>query len=109
MKISDLRPCDACGGSISPQFYVVRFSIAIFKPRETFLNAGMTLHFGLALAEALSPDPDVVTVAMDEPEYKKLMVELFLCQHCYMMEKFNLAVLAQKRVMEIEKQTEAIG
>ena len=64
----------------------------------------MTLYFGsLALGELFSPDDNVVTVAMDEDEFKEIMVELFICQKCYLDGGINLALLAEKRIAEIQK------
>jgi hypothetical protein len=103
MKLSDLRPCDSCGGPISPQFHVVRYSIALIKPQANQV-AAMTLYFGsLALGELFSPDDNVVTVAMDEDEFKEIMIELFICQRCYLEGQINLAFLAEKRLGEIQK------
>jgi hypothetical protein len=86
MKLSELRPCDNCGGQVQPFFYVLRYSIALFKPTATRQTLGLMQMFNgaLALAEAMSPEPEVVTVAMDDPESKALMVELRLCQECFM-------------------------
>jgi len=103
MKLSDLRPCDSCGGPISPQFHVVRYSIALIKPQVNQV-AAMTLYFGsLALGELFSPEDNVVTVAMDEDEFKKLAIELLICQECYLKGGINLALLAEKRLSEIQK------
>ena len=48
----------------------------------------------LALAEAMSPDPEVVKIAGEFD--KSLWNELFLCQKCYMGD-VNIALLNDKR------------
>lgn len=110
MKLSEIRPCDNCGGPITPHFYVVRMSIALFNPKATNQVLGMAQYFGghLALAELFSPHEDVVTVAMDEKEHKVLQTELFLCQDCY-LRPVNLAELAEKRGEQIEAAKDKTG
>ncbi len=98
MKLSEIRPCDLCGGKISPNFYVLRFSVAFFSPSTRQVLA-MTDYFNgnLALGEMFSGDEDVVKVAMDDREHgKQLTDEVFLCQECYMMKKISLPELAEK-------------
>jgi len=83
-------------------FYVVRFSIAIFKPLDTNQVLGMAQYLSgaLALAESLSPDSQVVTVAMDDKEYQGMTNEVFLCQECY-MKPITLAELAESRAEKL--------
>lgn len=96
MKLSEIRPCDKCGGPIAPIFQVVRMSIAVFDPAAVNQTLGIHRMFGgkaLRLAEAMSPQPECVTVGSDkEPELETL---LLLCQSCY-CDDINLAVLAEK-------------
>lgn len=96
MKLSEVRPCDCCGGKIAPNFYVVRGSLAVFSPQAANATLGLTQMFGgaLALAEAMSPDPEVVKIAGEFD--KSLWHELFLCQSCYMGD-VNIALLNDKR------------
>jgi hypothetical protein len=98
VKLSELRPCDKCGGKIAPIFYVVRFSIAVFDQRKMNTNLGLTQMFqgSVRLAEVFSPDPEVGVVAMDSQATKLLMTELFICNDCYSAD-LNLGVLAEKR------------
>lgn len=95
MKLSDLRPCDNCGGKIAPAFYVVRISPAFIVPaaRQT-LGLMEMFHGNLRLAELFTPEPDAVRVAGDEE--KTLMTELLLCENCYLMGKVDLVVLSEK-------------
>ena len=107
MKLSEVRPCDCCGGKIAPQFYLVRGSLAIFSPQAANATLGLTQMFGgaLALAEAMSPDSEVVKVAGEFN--KELWSEFLLCQECY-MKPVNLAMLGEKRaeVEERKRETE---
>ena len=98
MKVSELRPCDKCGGPINPVFHVVRFSPAVVDQQAVRETMGLNMMFGgaLGLAEALTSSPDAVRIAMDEAEGKPLQVELFLCESCYCGD-VNLAALAEKK------------
>lgn len=95
MKLSQLRPCDNCGGPIAPIFYVVRTSIAVFNANATNENLGLMQMFqgSLVLAETMSSQPDAVKIGGEED--KKLWTEIYLCQHCY-IDNVNLAVLGEK-------------
>jgi len=95
MKLSELRPCDNCGGPIVPIFYVVRSSIAVFNADATNQNLGLMKMFrgSLALAETMSSQPEIVKIGGDED--KQLWVEIYLCQNCYIGD-VNLALLAEK-------------
>ncbi len=82
MRLSELKPCAACGGKITPIWYVLRISQAMINPRSGNQVLGMMQMMGgsLALAEAMVPDADCVLVMGDEePE---LMTEINLCQEC---------------------------
>ena len=99
MKLSALRPCDACTGVLVPQFYVVRVSLALFNPRAVNAVLGVNTMFGgraLGLAEVMAPDAaGAVVIAGDEtPE---LMTELFLCRVCYLERAHVLAELVERR------------
>jgi hypothetical protein len=97
MKLSEIRPCDSCGGKIAPIFYQVRVSMAFFKERAVNATLGLNQIFGgraLALAEAMSPDPECVVIASDqEPSLETVLI---LCQNCY-CSGVNLAMLAESR------------
>lgn len=95
MKLSELRPCDNCGGKVFPNFYVIRISQAFIMPSAQQTLGLMTMFNGnLGLAETFSPAPDAVKVLGDEE--KALMTELIVCQDCYLMGKVNLVGLAEK-------------
>jgi len=95
MKLSEIRPCDNCGGPLVPIFYVVRSSIAVFNPDATNEMLGLTrmFHGSLALAEIMGSKPDAVKIGGDEEE--NLLIEIYLCQACYIGD-VNLALLAEK-------------
>ena len=90
MKLSQVRPCDNCGGKIAPTFYVVRYSIALFKKSAVNTTLGMHQMLGggcwaLAIAETMSPEPDAVRIVMDggDDDSKQLTHELFICNDCH--------------------------
>ena len=95
MKLSEIRPCDNCGGVIVPIFYVVRTSIAVFNADATNEMLGLARMFrgSLALAETMGSQPEAVKIGGEEN--KELWVEIYLCQDCY-VRNVNLAVLAEK-------------
>lgn len=99
MKLSDIRPCDQCGGKIAPMFYVVKSSIAMFNRNAVNEQLGLVQMFGgggagIALAEVMGAHGnDVVMIAGDEDE--QLWFEFYLCQDCF-MGPVNLAVLMEK-------------
>ncbi len=110
MKLSEIRPCDNCGGKIVPVFQVIRFSPAVFDRQAVNETLGLAQFFGggpgaLTLAQVMGPQGDVVYVGMDD-EDKELSAgvttELFLCQDCYRKD-INLAELAKKRTRALEE------
>ena len=101
MRLSELRPCDNCGGVLHQGgiFYVLRFSIAVINAMKANQVLGLTQMLGgaLGLAEAMAPEDDVVAVGMDEdPELK---TEWLLCPACSMgeIDLGRLLSKAQKR------------
>ena len=101
MKLSEIRPCDNCGGQIVPLFYVARVSLAMFMSQESNHVIGMAQMFGgltrpgvLAVAEAMAPEADCIKILGDEEQ--GLMTEIILCQECHSMKDLNLAMLAEK-------------
>lgn len=100
MKLSELKPCAACGGSLPPLWHVVRTSMAMFKPGAMRDTMALVEKFGglrnpgaLAVAEIMSPDPECITILGDEkPE---LMIEFNLCQRCFLKGSMDIALLAE--------------
>lgn len=95
MKISQLRPCDACGKKIVPTFYVVRFSLAVIDYRAINENLGLMQMLGgsVSLAEVMTSQPEVVTVTGDED--KSLQTEVYICTDCF-LHGVNLALLQER-------------
>lgn len=96
MKLSDLRPCDNCGGPLKLGiFYVVRASLAIVRPQAANQVLGLAQVFqgSLGLAEVMAPEADCVKIAgYDEP---CLWNEIIVCQDCFMSD-LNVAAISEK-------------
>lgn len=77
MKLSELRPCDACGGELPPVFATIKAARYLVAPQAVNQVMSLRQMFGgnLLLAEAMSP-VDSVTDRLDEKE-------LVLCQSCF--------------------------
>jgi hypothetical protein len=93
VKLSEIRPCDACSGPIATGSYLLRLSMLLVNP--VAVNQVMGLHTlfqgSLALAEVFAPADVPVKVAGDhEPE---LWTELIVCQSCALNEPLDLARL----------------
>lgn len=99
MKVSELRPCDSCGGPIAPMFYVLRACLALIKPDAVNQFLGMHRFFdgkaSAALVENFAPASlDAVIVVGDQkPE---LMTEIHLCVACT-DQPLDLLSLIEKR------------
>lgn len=105
-KLTDLRPCDHCGGPLTGGlFHVLRFSLAVVKAQAVNEFAGMARFFGGRASAAVVMNfapaaADAIVVAMDQPDSRALMTEVVLCNRCY-CDDVNLAVLAEKRAAAI--------
>jgi len=100
MKLSELRPCDACGGPHHGQFYVLRMSLAMVKPRAANQVLGLTQIFGgaLGLAEVMAPEAEAVMILGDaEPA---LWSEYHLCNSCTLEQPINIALLMSRQEKE---------
>jgi hypothetical protein len=108
MKLSELRPCDNCGGRIIGAerrfFFVVRVSQAMVNEKAMRSTGGLLQMFGgiqnpgaLSVAEVFSPDDEVVRILSDEmPEAQ---TELILCMEC-LGKEVNLMALVEHRQIE---------
>lgn len=104
MKLSQIRPCDNCRGKIAPVFYVFRISQAIFTPEANRTLAMMQYLGGnVELGELFAPGSDDAVVVMGDKE-KELMLELFICQQCFLKGPLDLAILWERRHEEIEQE-----
>lgn len=104
MKLSDLRPCDNCGGSFKGgMFQVIRMSLAFVNPTAAQQVLGLTQYFGgaLGIAEAMAPEPNAVVIGMDKE--RQTMTEVFLCHDCF-SKPLNYAILAEKVNDRLSKQ-----
>jgi len=108
MKLSELRPCDKCGGRIIDGerrfFFVVRVSQAMVNEKAMRSTGGLLQMFGgienpgaLGVAEVFSPDDEVVRVLSDEAS--EAQTELFLCMEC-LGKDLNLMALTEHRQIE---------
>jgi hypothetical protein len=106
MKLSECRPCDKCGKKISPIFYVIRFSQALFTPAAN-RTLGMIQYMGgnVALGEEFAPESDDAVLVLGDKQ-KELMTELFICQPCFLMGALDLASIWEKRSDQIKAEAE---
>ena len=108
MKLSELRPCDLCKGSLVNEkavtWYVIRVSHAMVNTNaaQPVLGAAMILRGALKLAEVMSPRPEEAVMVLGDKQ-PELMTELFICQNCYLSELFIVAELVRQRNDEKRK------
>jgi len=99
MKLSDIRPCDNCGGKLVPIFYFSKISLAVFSPKAVNEVMGMTQFFGggsagLRLAEMMGASAEEAIKIVGEEEHT-LWTDIYLCQEC-IVEPINLGLLIEK-------------
>lgn len=98
MKLSQLKPCASCHGSLlkppAGNWYVLQQSIALVKPQAFNQVAGLTQMFGgaLGLAEVMAPDAEAVAILCDQPDAPKA-AEIHICFECYTRKFGNLCGL----------------
>ena len=109
IPLSKARPCDICGGKIAPIFYIIEIKNAFFG-RGANETLGMFQYFGgvrndsqdakrFAIAEMFAPNSDrAIVVSEDE----RINTQLFVCQKCYLGNPLDIAVVAEKRHLELE-------
>ncbi len=80
MRLSELRPCDLCGGAIAPIFYLVDVQVAVVDAQATNTTLGLRQALGgsMVLADAMGPGGEV---RLGGPE---LTTRLFVCQGCHL-------------------------
>ena len=102
MKVSELRPCDNCGGKIAPVFTVVRFSQALINAEAVNQFIGIHRFFGgragPALVANFAPASDDAALIFGDKD-KALETELLICQDCFTGE-INLAMLMERRTVK---------
>lgn len=109
-KLTELRPCDNCGGPVRSMFHVIRTSMATVNVQAVNEFFGMHQFFGgkasVALVENFAPAAaDAITVAMDKPEFQELMTELVICHGCFCDKPLDLPMLIE-RINERDKSRE---
>lgn len=84
MKLSELKPCDKCGGKIAPVFYVVNMQQVMIDAVAANRTLALNQMFGgaLGLAENMSPD-DSVTQVLNQKR-------AIICQECFFGSNFNV-------------------
>ncbi len=107
MKLSELRPCDNCGGQIAPMFYLVRISHAMIDAKVANEVLGLTQMFQghLHLAEVMGARPDDAVMILGEKD-PDMWTELILCQNCSLLSNLNIGVLMEGRAEAENKQKE---
>lgn len=73
--MTEVRPCDACGGTIEPAFYRIRVSLAL-------LDAKAANHAALVLGD----------------EDAQLETTFVVCQACALGKPFDLGLLLERAV-----------
>lgn len=93
MKISELRPCDACGAPVGISFLRVRFENLLVEVRKVQQHAAMGLFFGgsVPLANVFADD-ECTKVASTR--------DAILCWECFSMKCSALAALMEKPEQE---------
>lgn len=85
MKLSELRPCDGCGGPIAPLFHVLTYTPAVIDATPANQVLGLLQYFGgkaIGLAEVMAPAADEA-VKLGSDKHPDMKVTLFLCTDCY--------------------------
>ncbi len=109
LKLSELRPCAACGGPLIKrpciQWYVVRQTTAMLVPMDTNRVLGLTQFFQghLGLAETFETSKPVHIMGDHDAA---LLTELHVCLDCWASPKFDgLRVLLEKAERLREERT----
>ena len=106
MKLSELRPCDGCGGKLLADhcatFYVITSTQAMVSARAANEVLGMTQFFqgNLALAEVMGPRPDEAVMVFGEKD-PNLLTKILLCFDCYCSKP--LAQLEERRNAQLSE------
>jgi hypothetical protein len=117
MKLTDLRPCDACNGPLqgkpggvrSATWYVVRVTQAMLNPKAAGRTLGLAQFFGqgsispaaLNLAEVMGDCGDDAVMILGDKE-PALTTELFICFDCY-CGPLDLASVVERRARATEE------
>jgi len=100
LKLSEVRPCDCCGGKLVPFFQHIQIRHAIFNPRNVNGVLGVMQMWGktnaqaLAVAESMAPGSEAAVEVLDELD---ATTTLFICNECFLKKPVNLAEIAERR------------
>lgn len=99
IAISELRPCDHCGGNLQKPFRIIEIRLAMLKPDAINEQLGMAQMMGLgrpenrsaafAIAEVMGARGDDVVAVMEEDE------EIWICYDCH-LNGFDMHKAAEK-------------
>lgn len=96
-KLSDVRPCDHCGGSIVHGFWVLHLSQAMFNANNANAVLGLNQMFGggpqlraLPIAETFAPGDAVLVFGDKDPT---LYTTAIICADCFLMRPVDLAIV----------------
>lgn len=107
MKLSELRPCDNCGGPVGTTFNILRHSIVAVNAEKANRVLGMAQFFQghLGLAEVMGPEDNPVIIA---GEFNPVLwTDLFICQDCYYQKHLSIPSMMENRVNKIAADVEA--
>ena len=76
IKLSELRPCDFCGGPVGSTFHVIEVKHAFLGQGAREVVGMMHMGFPLGLAETMSARGDEAVIVAEAPE---LVTRLFVC------------------------------
>lgn len=95
-KVTDLRPCDNCGGPIHPNFMVVRVSQAVIDANAVnqVLGTAQLMGGSIGFGELFAGEPQAVKVFGDV--VPALWTELVICQDCFYGNTLELPILVEK-------------
>ncbi len=106
IKLSELRPCDFCGGPLGQNFQVITIKHAFLGQGAREVLGMMVMGFPVGLAEIMSARGDEAVIVAEVPE---LVTRLFVCNQrreksgklldsigCY-MKPLDIAQAVEKR------------
>lgn len=93
MKLSELRPCDFCGGPVGLCFRFIEVRVAVVRPDAARQVMGLSVAHGfpIGLAEEFAPEADRAVAHSEE-----LTDKLFCCTECY-CKPLDIARVIEKR------------
>lgn len=98
LKLTELRPCDACGKKLVPFFSHIQIRHAVFNVQNANGVLGLATMWGnspraFAIAEVMAPGADRAVEVIDDPA---VTTTLFICNEC-LLHPLDLASIIEKR------------